>query len=115
MFSNDKNIETLADLIEKLKEYIGLQKDLLQLNAIEKTVRILTLLVLTIVLSFFALLVVIFLSFAAAEALALIMPSPLAYLIIAAIYFVLFILVYNKRHTWIERPLVSMFADILTN
>lgn len=115
MFSNDKNIENLAVLTEKIKDYIGLQKDLLQLNAVEKTVRVLTLLVLTIILSFFALLVVIFLSFAAAEALALIIPTPLAYLVIAAVYFVLFIMVYAKRQTWIQRPLVKLFADILTN
>ena len=115
MFSNDKNIEKLADIIEKMKEYIGLQKDLLQLNAVEKTVRILTLLVLTIVLSFFALLVVIFISFAAAWALTIVVHPAIAFLIVAAIYLLLFILVYSKRHSWIERPLVSMFADILTN
>lgn len=115
MFSNDKNIEKLALIIESLKDYIGLQKDFLQLNAIEKTVRILTFVLLAISLSFFILLFIIFLSFAGAYALGEFMPTPLAFLAVAGFYLLLFILVYAKRKAWIQRPLVKLFAEILTN
>lgn len=115
MFSNDKNIEKLALIIESLKDYIGLQKDFLQLNAIEKTVRILTFVLLAISLSFFILLFIIFLSFAGAYALGEFMPTSLAFLVVAGFYLLLFILVYAKRKAWIQRPLVKLFAEILTN
>lgn len=115
MFSNDKNIEKLAQLIEKVKEYLGMQQELLQLNTIDKVVRILTTLVLTIILSFFLLLVVIFLSFSAAFALAAVMPSALAFLTVAAVYLLLFILVYSNRRKWIQEPLIRMFANLLTS
>lgn len=114
MFSTDKNIDTLARLIETVKDYVGLQKDLLQLNVVTKTARVLTLLLLTIILSFFLLLLVIFLSFAAAFALSSFMPTALAFLTIAGAYFLLFVLFYAKRSQWIERPLIRFFADILT-
>lgn len=115
MFSNDKNIEHLAMLVEKLKEYIGLEKRFFQLNAMEKIVRILSVLVLTIILAFFALLVVIFISFSAAYALTEVMHPALAFLSLAVFYIILFVTVYNKRSTWIQRPLIQLFANILSN
>ena len=42
MFSNDKNIETIAQLVEALKDYVELQKDYLKLDVVEKAVRLLT-------------------------------------------------------------------------
>lgn len=114
MFSNDKNIENLAQLIRSVKDYIGLQKDLLQLNAVTKTAHVLTLLLLAIILSFFLLLVIIFLSFAAAFALSALMPTALAFLTIAGIYFALLFIVYANRQSWIQRPLIKLFANILS-
>ena len=61
MFSTDKNIESLASLIEKFKEYLQLRKSLLQLSLTEKIIRLLTACALTILLAFFFFLVVIFL------------------------------------------------------
>ena len=42
MFSNDRNIETIAQLIEVLRHYIGLQSEYVRLDVIEKVVRLLT-------------------------------------------------------------------------
>lgn len=114
MFSTDKNVDTVRELIEALRQYVAFQKDLLQVNAVEKAVRLLTAVVLTAALSFLLLLVVIFLSFAAAWGLCQVVAQPLAFLAVAVAYALLFILVYAKRHAWIERPLVRAFADILT-
>lgn len=115
MFSTDKNIEKLAQLISSLKDYIGLQKDLLQLNVVTKFAHILTVLLLGIVLSFFILLVIIFLSFAAAYALSAVMPTALAFLCIACFYIILLSIVYSNRNSWIKRPLIRLFADIMTS
>ena len=36
MFSNDRNIETIGQLIESLKHYIGLQQHFLKLDVVVK-------------------------------------------------------------------------------
>lgn len=114
MFSSDKNIETIAELVESIKQYLELQKGIVQLNVVDKVVRLLTWLALTIILSFFVLLIVIALSFAVVCALSLVMPPYAAYLIMAAFYIILFLLVITNRKSWIERPIVRMLAGILT-
>lgn len=114
MFSTDKNIEKLAQLILSIKDYVGLQKELLQLNAITKIAQLLSALLLAVVFAFFILLIIIFLSFAAAFALSAYMPSALAFLAVAGIYVLLLLLVSSNREQWIKRPLLKLFAEILT-
>ena len=55
MFSNDNNVETIAQLVEVLKHYIGLQSEYVKLDVIEKVVRLIT--ALTVVAVFCLLLV----------------------------------------------------------
>ena len=50
MFSSDKNIETIAQLVEQLKQYGGLKLEMLKLDATEKTVKIISALILGFVL-----------------------------------------------------------------
>ena len=50
MFSNDKNVETIGQLIEVLKHYIGLQSEYLKLDVVDKVVRLLTVITMTVVL-----------------------------------------------------------------
>ena len=57
MFSNDKNVETIAQLVEVLKHYIGLQSEYMKLDVIEKVVRLLT--VITIMVVFCTILCII--------------------------------------------------------
>ena len=40
MLSSDKNVETIAQLIEVLKHYLGLQTEYLKLDVIDKVVRL---------------------------------------------------------------------------
>ena len=63
MFSNDKNIESIAQLAELFKHYIGLQTQYIKLDVIEKIVRLFTVITLAIVLALTIVLVLIFLSF----------------------------------------------------
>ena len=49
MFSNDKNIETIGQLVEVIKHYIGLQNEYLRLDVIEKIVRLITALIIAAV------------------------------------------------------------------
>ena len=113
MFSNDQNIETIGQLVDTLKHYVGLQKEYVKLGAIEKTVRILTSIALVAILGLLLVFILIFLSFAAAFALGPIVGQVAAFVIIAAVYVIvlLFFLIFRKQ--WIEKPLVRFLANLL--
>ena len=113
MFSTDKNIETIADLIEVIKKYIGLQTNYLKLDVIDKIVRLLTALIMTAVLSILLFLGIIYMSFAAAYALEPVVGTALAFAIIALAYFFVLVLCVIFRKSWIERPLVKFLASML--
>ena len=113
MFSNDQNIETIGQLVEALKQYIGLQREYIKLDVIEKVVRLITAITLTAVFALFLLLIFIYLSFAAAYALAPLVGTAWAFVIVAAFYLVIFLLLMAFRKQWIERPVVKFLASLL--
>ena len=65
MFSTDKNIETIAQLIEVVRHYIGLQSKYMKLDVIDKIVRLFTALIMVALLSLLLFIGLIYLSFAA--------------------------------------------------
>ena len=52
MFSTDNNVETIGQLVEVIKHYIGLQTEYVKLDVIEKIVRLITALTLTDIVCF---------------------------------------------------------------
>ncbi|MBQ8988965.1 MAG: phage holin family protein [Prevotella sp.] len=113
MLSSDKNVETIAQLIEVLKHYLGLQTEYVKLDVIDKVVRLLTAAALAILFFFIIIAVLLFLSFAFAFWLSAYTGTALAFLIVAVIHFFLFILFILYRKTWIEKPLVHFLATLL--
>ncbi len=113
MFSSDKNIETIGKLIEKLRHYIGLQGEYLKLGAIDKTVRLITALIIVAVLAFIIILVLIFLSLAATVAMASFIGYAGALCIMAALWFAAFIVFLLFKKQLIERPLVKFLTALL--
>lgn len=115
MLSTDKNVETIASLVEQVKEYAGLQAEYLKLGAVEKTVKLFSALIMSIVLALLLLLFVIFLSLCIAHGIHALasVPLALAYLIVAFIYLLVFLLAIIFRRQWIERPLVRFLAGVL--
>ena len=114
MFSNDKNVETIGQLIEVLKHYIGLQSEYMKLDVVDKVVRLLTAITMSVVLVGLLVMTIIYLSFAAAYGLAsLIGSTALAFCIVAGVYLFILILFVIFRHQWIERPLVKFLASLL--
>jgi len=113
MFSNDQNIETIGQLVEVLKHYVGLQSEYVKLDIVDKVVRLLTVATMVAVLSLLLLLVLIYLSFAAAYALEPCVGNTAAFCIVAGVYILIFLLVCIFRHQWIERPLVKFLASLL--
>ena len=113
MFSNDKNIETIAQLVEALKDYVELQKDYLKLDVVEKAVRLLTAVSLFVVTFLFALAIMLYASFAAVYWMASLTGTAEAFAIMGGAYALLLIVIYLFRKPLIERPLVRCFANIL--
>lgn len=113
MFSNDRNIETIGQLAEVLKHYVGLQKEYVKLDVIEKVVRLITVLTLTLIFAFLVMLMLIYLSFAAAHAMIPHVGAVAAFSIIAGIYLFILILFLIFRKRWIEKPVVRFLANLL--
>lgn len=114
MFSSDNNVETIAQLVEVLKHYIGLQSEYVKLDVIEKVVRLLTVITVTAVLCLLLVIALIYFSFAAAYAIAPLIHSIAgAFLIIGGVYLLLLIFFVVFRHKLVERPLVRFLANLL--
>jgi hypothetical protein len=115
MLSSDKNVETIAQLVEVLKNYIGLQKEYVKLDVIDKVVKLVTALTIAIVFIILGVAVLFYLSFAIVHWLEPLTGLGLAYFLIAMLFLILIILVCVYRKAWIERPLVRFLADTLLN
>jgi uncharacterized membrane protein len=113
MFSSDRNIETIGQLVEVLRHYVGLQTEYVKLDVIDKTVRLITILVIGAATSLVMMLALIYLSFAAACAMAPSIGYPWAFCIVAAFYLIVLVILYLFRKPIIERPLVKFLAEML--
>lgn len=113
MFSTDRNIETIGQLAEAVKHYVGLQQEYLKLDIIEKVVRLITVITLTAVLALLVILFLIYCSFAVAHALAPSVGLAGAFGIVAVFYLVILLLFVLFRRKWIERPVVKFLASLL--
>ena len=113
MLSSDKNVESIAQLIEVLKHYLGLQTEYVKLDVIDKVVRLLTAAALAIL--FFMIIIAVFLyfSFAFAFWLSSFIRMALAFLIVALLHLLIFVLFLIYRKTWIQKPLVHFLATLL--
>lgn len=113
MLSSDKNVETIAQLIEQLKRYLGLQTEYVKLDVIEKVVRLLTAAALAIVLFLLIIAVLLFVSLGIASWLSGLIGQTGAFFAVAGIHVVLLLVVIAFRKSWIERPLVGFLANLL--
>lgn len=113
MFSTDKNIETIAQLIETIRHYIGLRTKYMKLDVIDKIVRLLTAFIMVGLLLILLFLALIYLSFATVYALQPIMGMAAAFVCVAGAYFLVLLLFVVFRKRWIERPLVRFLASLL--
>jgi len=113
MLSSDKNIETIAELVEALKHYVGLQTEYVRLDATEKIVRLLTGATLFVLLFLILIVVLLFLSLGLAFWLSQSIGMVAAFLVVAGLHAVVLLLIYAFRHPWIERPLVRRLARLL--
>ena len=113
MFSSDKNIEIIGQLVKLLKHSIGLQGEYLKLDVMEKTVRVITALLLFAILTLIVIAILFFLSLSAALAMGQAIGYPAAFGIIGVFYIVIFILFTIFRKSWIEKPLIRFITNLL--
>lgn len=114
MFSNDQNIEYIAQFVEEVKRWFDLRTKYTRLTVVDKIVRIITSLILIMAISVILVLFLFFVSYAAANFLGKVFESiPLGFLCVGCVYLLMLIIVYNARHALIERPLVRFLMSIL--
>ena len=113
MFSNDKNVETIGQLVEVLKHYVGLQTEFVKLDIVDKVVRLLTAITMSVVLVGLLVIALIYLSFSLAFVLSAWVGTAAGFAIVAGLYLFILVLFVIFRHQWIERPLVKFLASIL--
>ena len=111
MFSSDNNVESIANLIESIKTYIGDKTEYLKLDVIEKVVRLATVISIIIVVSLLLIIAMIYFSFSAAFALEPIVGK--AFIIVGCFYIILLLLFLAFHKSLIERPLVRFLSGLL--
>ena len=115
MLSSDKNVESIVELIDALKEHVELQKEYLELNVIEKVVKLVTALTVAIVFVILGVAVLFYLTFAIVYWIAPLTGLALAFFLVAMFFVTLLVLLFAFRTKWIERPLVRFLANTLLN
>ena len=112
MLSSDKNVESIAQLIEVLKHYLGLQAEYVKLDLIDKVASLLTAAALAIILFMIIVAVFLYFSFAFAFWISSFIGTAWAFLLVALLHVLTFILFLIYRKTWIEKPLIHFFATL---
>ena len=115
MLSSDKNVETIAQLVEIVKHYLGLQAEYLKLDLVDKLVRLLTFATLAVFFLLITIAVAMFSSFAFAFWLSAYTGMAVAFLVVGGIHLLLILIIFCYRKAWIERPLVRFLANIFLN
>lgn len=113
MISSDKNVENIGELFSELKHYLKLQKEYVQLDVIEKTVRIGSALILGVVVAILTLLVLFYLSFATVHWIEPYVGTGWAFAIVSGFFLVVLLLAILLRKPLIERPLVRFLSETL--
>ena len=112
MLSNDKNVEAIAQLVETLKNYLGLQKEYLKLDIFDKFVRLLTALALFIVFFLIIIFFFFFCSFAVAYLLAGYVGDVAAFFIVAFFHLIILILFLAYSKVLIQRPIIRFLTNL---
>ncbi|MBR1414925.1 MAG: phage holin family protein [Prevotella sp.] len=115
MLSSDQNVETIAQLIEAVKHWLGLQTEFVRLDVVDRVVRLLTAATLVLLLFLILIVVLLFASMGLAFWLSKFTGLAGAFFAVAALHALLLFIVFVFRRPWIERPLVRRLARLLLN
>lgn len=114
MFSSDKNIESLQQLYQEVKQYVNLQRDYVKLELVEKLTILGTSLLLVLILIILGIIALFYLSFTLAYILEPLVGSLKgSFAIITGMIILLIIGIVVMRKRLIEKPLVNFLANLL--
>lgn len=113
MFSTDKNVNTIANLLINGKKYAEMRMENAERSMVRKLTAVLTGLIMGAIILLILMIVIIFLSAAAAKALAPhIGGEAMAALLVGMIHLALLVLICIKRRAWISTPLNNILGII---
>ena len=114
MFSKDQNIEYIADFIEESKRWLTLKTQSSRMRLIDIIVRLVTALAVVFVVGIFAVLILIYLSFAIAYTIDdWVGGLAVGFFIVSAVYLAILLLILAKKHAWVEKPMVKFMVSLL--
>lgn len=112
MKDTDALLERTGETIEYIKLYAQQQVDIVKLDAVEKSAKMLSSMVTNLVLGIVALIVLLLLTTAGALFLGQILGNlALGFLIVSLLYIVVGLILYNFRKSFITSPIVSFFIS----
>lgn len=113
MFSDDKNIETLQQLVSEVKQYLQLQKEYTKLEVTEKLSKLLSTILLVALIVVLGVVVLFHLSFALVYVLAPLVGGLMeSFALIAAFHLILIFLLLHYRKPLIIDPTVRFIASL---
>lgn len=113
MLSSNQNIENISQLILEIKNYIELKSKSLQIDFVSKLTQLLTALLVGFILFMLITVAILFISMMVATALSPYVGGDAAgYAIVVAFYALFALLIYKKRHTWVEAPIANFLGHL---
>lgn len=113
MFSSDRNIENISQLVIEIKHFIELKIQSLQISFVSKMTHLLSALVVGMIVFMLFSIAAIFVSMMIAAAISpYVGGNAISYAIVVAFYTIIALIVYKKRHTWIESPIANFLGHL---
>lgn len=113
MFSSDKNIDIITQLVGDIKKDVALRYERLQINCVSKLSQLLSFIVVGAILFMLLSLAVMFVSMMVASALeGLIGSQTASYAIIVAFYVILGVIIYANKKRLVIGPLTNFIANL---
>lgn len=113
MLSSDKNIESIAQLVEMLRAHALIEGEYVKFDITERLGKLLSGLTLALVAFVLGIAILFFLTFSIVHHLEPLTGLAWGYSIASTFFIVLIILVVANRHRWIERPMVRFMANVM--
>lgn len=116
MFSTNRNVRTLTELVAEIKRYLELQKRYVGLEVVSKLVVLLSALILGMVLFLIGAVAFILIAFCLASLVGDLTGSlTLGYAVVAGVFVLLALVVFANRRRWITAPIVNFLGRLLIN
>lgn len=116
MFSTNRNVRTLTELVAEIKRYLELQKRYVGLEVVSKLVVLLSALILGMILFLIGAVAFILIAFCLASLVGDLTGSlTLGYAAVAGVFVLLALVVFANRRRWITAPIVNFLGRLLIN